>query len=63
MNNRNNRFVIYLPIAFSLVLIIGIILGSFLVNDNTVSRNLLPIGRGNINKVDNIIDGYLPRKA
>lgn len=60
MNNRNNRFTIYLPIAFSLVLIIGIILGSFLVNDNTISGSLLPIGHGNINKVDNIID-YIER--
>jgi len=60
MNNRNHRFVIYLPIAFSLVLIIGIILGSYLVSDKSASGNLLPIGHGNINKVDNIID-YIER--
>lgn len=61
MNNKNHRFVIYLPIAFSIVLIIGIVLGSYLVSEKSVSGNLLPIGHGNINKVDNIID-YIERE-
>jgi len=61
MENRNPRFVIYLPIAFSLVLLGGIILGSFLVNDNSGTGGILPIGQGNINKVDNIID-YIERE-
>lgn len=61
MNNNKNRLVIYLPIVFSLVLIIGIILGSFLTNDNTSSKNLLPIGNNNVNGVDNILD-YIERE-
>lgn len=61
MNNNRNRLVIYLPIVFSLILIIGIILGSFLTNDNTNSNNLLPIGNNKANGVDNILD-YIERE-
>ncbi len=60
MTNKSNRLVIYLPIAFSFVLIIGIILGSLLSGGNKAQNNLLPIGQGNNNKVDNIID-YIER--
>lgn len=59
MNNNKPRLVIYLPIAFSFVLIIGIILGSLLSGDSKVQSKLLP-GHGNTNKVDNIID-YIVR--
>jgi len=60
MTNKSSRLVIYLPIAFSFVLIIGIILGSLLSGGNKAQNNLLPIGHGNNNKVDNIID-YIER--
>jgi carboxyl-terminal processing protease len=58
---KNNRLLTYLPIAFSLVLIIGILLGSFLANDSSSSNKLLPIGNSNRNGVDNIID-YIERE-
>ncbi len=60
MNNQRHRLIIYLPIAFSLVLIIGIILGSLLSGDSKVKSKLLPVGHGSINRVDNIID-YIER--
>jgi carboxyl-terminal processing protease len=56
----NERYRIYLPIAFSLVFIIGIVLGSYL-NQNPSSGNIiLPIGKAKTNKIDNILD-YIER--
>ena len=60
MKNKNTRLVIYLPIAFAMVLITGIIIGTFLSSGDKVSANLLPMVRGNNHKVDNIID-YIVR--
>ena len=60
MNNKKPRFIIYLPIAFSLVLIAGVILGFFLVNEKPVSGRLLPMGQGSNNRIDNIVD-YIER--
>ena len=60
MSNRKHRLVIYLPIAFSLVLIVGIVIGSFLTSDKQSSGNLISIGKSNYNMLDNIID-YIER--
>jgi len=56
MNNRNHRYSIYLPIAFALVLIAGIVIGSFLNRSQPIQNILLPEGHNSYNKVDNIID-------
>ncbi len=55
MTNGKNSFRIYLPIAFALVLVAGILLGSLLGGGNTkIINNLLPVQGGG--KVDNIIN-------
>lgn len=59
MNNQKHRLAIYLPIAFSLVLIIGIVLGILLSGNNNKGK-LLPNKIGATNNVDNIID-YIER--
>jgi len=56
----NNRYKIYLPIAFAIVLIAGIIIGTYLQRDNSISDKLLPLGHPKINKIDNILD-YIER--
>ncbi len=56
MNKRNNNFQIYLPIAFSLVLVAGIWIGSNLLNNNQVNSKLLPIGNNSYNKIGDILD-------
>lgn len=56
MNNRNHRYSIYLPIAFALVLIAGMVIGSFLNRNQPIQNILLPAGHSSSNKVQNIID-------
>ena len=56
MNNRNHRYSIYLPIAFALVLIAGIVIASFLNRAHPIKNMLLPAGHSSSNKVGNIID-------
>ncbi|HEY9113863.1 MAG TPA: S41 family peptidase [Bacteroidales bacterium] len=56
MNNRNHRYSIYLPIAFALVLIAGMVIGSFLNRTQPIQNMLLPAGHSSSNKVQNIID-------
>lgn len=51
----NNRYKIYLPIVFAIVLIAGIMIGSYLNSDRSNSGNLIP-GYPKINKIDNILD-------
>ncbi len=56
MTNHKSNYRIYLPIAFSLVLVVGILLGALLnVNNQQVIKKLLPTGIQNGGKVDNII--------
>lgn len=54
MNNK--KIQIYLPIALSLVLIIGMWIGTLLNNSNKVQTNLLQLGGGSYNKVGDILD-------
>jgi carboxyl-terminal processing protease len=56
MNMKNNKLQIYLPIAFSLVLVTGIWIGTNLISNNKINNTLLPIGNNSYNKVGDIID-------
>ncbi len=55
MSYRNRQLFIYLPIAFALVLITGIILGTFMNQSQPTQQSLFPLGQSNYNKVDDII--------
>lgn len=56
MTHRKSNYRIYLPIAFSLVLVVGILLGALLnVNNQQLMKKLLPTRTQNDGKVDNII--------
>jgi len=52
---NNSKLQIYLPIAFSLVLIIGIWIGTMINGDNKTQTNLLQLG-STYNKVGDILD-------
>jgi carboxyl-terminal processing protease len=56
MNRSNRQYFIYLPIAFSIVLIAGIVLGSLLNRNNPIHHVISPPDRSNYGKVDDIID-------
>ncbi|MBC8320427.1 MAG: PDZ domain-containing protein [Bacteroidetes bacterium] len=56
MNKNNNKTQIYLPIAFSLVLIAGMWLGSLLVSNKKISNTILPIGNQSYNKLGDALD-------
>jgi carboxyl-terminal processing protease len=56
MNNRNHRYSIYLPIAFAIVLIAGIVIGTYLNRSQPIQNILLPAGHSSSSKVQNIID-------
>ena len=56
MNNRNQRYSIYLPIAFAIVLIAGIVIGTYLNRSQPIQNILLPAGHSSSSKVQNIID-------
>lgn len=61
MSNRNSRYTIYLPIAFSLVLITGIWLGSLFNNRNSsASQGFFPLKKNAYHKVDDVFD-YIVR--
>jgi carboxyl-terminal processing protease len=61
MSNRNPKYTIYLPIAFSLVLIAGIWLGFALSkNDQSAAGNFFPLQKNAYHKVDDILD-YIVR--
>ena len=56
MNKRNSKVFIYLPIAFSLVLIAGMWIG-LLLNRNEVSNtSIFPFRDATYNKVDDVVD-------
>ena len=54
------NYKIYLPIAFSLVLIAGIIIGSRISGTNEKVAKLLPIGHPKLNKVESVLE-YIER--
>ena len=61
MSNRNTRYTIYLPIAFSLVLIAGIWLGSLFNNrNNSANQGFFSLQKGTYHKVDDVLD-YIVR--
>ena len=61
MDNRNRKYPIYLPIAFSLVLVAGIWLGAFISNSNSGGDGLFPAGySSSYHKVDDVFD-YIVR--
>lgn len=57
MSNRDPKYAIYLPIAFSLVLIAGLWLG-YMINRNSNNANnpVFPLKSNSYNKVDDILD-------
>ena len=56
MDTKNTKKQIYLPVALSLILILGIWLGTQLVSTNRVSNNILQIEDKSYNKVGDILD-------
>ena len=56
MSKKNNKIQIYLPFAFSIVLIAGMWLGSLMVGNQNVSNTILPIGYNSYNKLDDVLD-------
>ena len=56
MSQKNSKLQIYLPIAFSVVLIIGMWIGSVLVGNPKVSNTLLPGGLNSYNKLGDVLD-------
>lgn len=56
MKNRNPRLSIYLPIAFALVLIAGMWLGSLLNRNPSFGKALFPLSGSSYNKLDDIFN-------
>lgn len=56
MSFKNNKLQIYLPIAFSLVLIAGMWFGSLLVGNKQINNSLLPIGNNSYNKLGDVLE-------
>ncbi len=56
MNQKNSKTQIYLPIAFAVVLIVGMWLGSLLVNSSEMQGSFLPLGNNSYNKLSDILD-------
>ena len=56
MSNKSNKIQIYLPIAFSVVLITGMWFGSLLVGNKQVGNSFLPIGNNSYNKLGDVLD-------
>ena len=56
MDTKNTKKQIYLPVALSLTLILGIWLGTQLVSKNQVNNNILQIGDKSYNKIGDILD-------
>lgn len=55
MSSRNRQLFIYLPIAFALVLVVGMMLGAYLNQSQPTQKALFPLGHPNYNKVDDLI--------
>lgn len=53
---KNTRLQIYLPIAFAIVLIAGVWLGTNLSSGKQISSTLIPIGDNNYNKLGDVVD-------
>lgn len=56
MSQKNSKIQIYLPIAFSIVLIAGMWFGSLMVGNKQVSNTFLPIGNNSNNKLGDVLD-------
>lgn len=56
MSEKNNKLQIYLPIAFSIVLIAGIWIGTLMVGNRNVNNTIIPIGNNSYNKVGDVLD-------
>ncbi len=60
MDHRNQKYFIYLPILFAIVLVTGIWLGALLDRGASRGENLFPLSQGKYNKVNDVID-YIVR--
>lgn len=56
MERKNTKLQIYLPIAFSLVLIAGLWLGSNMNTNNNINNGILNINNHSYNKISDVID-------
>ena len=56
MNNENKKIQIYLPIILSVILIIGIWIGSHLQSNKQISNTFLPSKNNSYNKLSDILD-------
>ena len=57
---NKSRYYIYLPIAFSIVLIAGMLLGSLMNQNQVVNKSLFPLGNSSYSKMDDLLD-YIDR--
>ncbi len=60
MNKPTPKYFIYLPIAFSFVLIAGMLLGSLMNQKQVINKSLFPLGNASYNKMDDLLD-YIDR--
>jgi len=56
MSKKNTKIQIYMPIAFAIVLIVGMWLGSMLVSNNQLSGSFMPMGNSSYNKLSDVLD-------
>ena len=56
MTKKNTKKQIYTPIAFAIVLIVGMWLGSMLVSNNQLSNSFMPMGNNSYNKLSDVLD-------
>jgi carboxyl-terminal processing protease len=57
---NKSRYYIYLPIAFAVVLIAGLMLGSLMNQQQVVNKSLFPLGGSSYSKMDDVLD-YIDR--
>ena len=56
MSQKNKKLQIYLPLAFSVVLIAGMWLGLLMIGNKSVSNTILPVGNTSYNKLGDVLD-------
>jgi len=56
MSNKNSKIQIYLPIAFAVVLIVGMWLGSILISNSQAPGAFFPMGNNSYSKLSDVLD-------
>jgi carboxyl-terminal processing protease len=57
---NKSRYTVYLPIAFAVILIAGMVLGSLMNRQQVVKQSLFPLGSSSYSKMDDVLD-YIDR--